>query len=100
MTWIQSFRIGSLEYGHTTMVNDYQPKPLSTDHVILDDDLLKLVELLAENAHDIWASQRLDDGWRFGPERCDVSRHHPCLVPYAHLPETEKEYDRNAVVGT
>lgn len=82
------------------MVNDYQPKPLSTDHVTLDIDLLELVELLAENAHDIWASQRLNDGWSFGPERCDASRCHPCLVPYAHLPEIEKAYDRNAVLGT
>jgi hypothetical protein len=82
------------------MVNDYQPKPLSTDHVTLDGDLLELVELLAENAHDIWASQRINDGWIFGPERCDVSRHHPCLVPYAQLPEIEKAYDRNAVLGT
>ena len=82
------------------MVNDYQPKPLSTDHVILDNELLELVELLAENAHDIWASQRINEGWSFGPERCDVSRYHPCLVSYAQLPETEKAYDRNAVLGT
>src|SRR5262249_53528081 len=86
MTLIQSFSTGLLEYGVTTMVNDYQPKPLQTDHVALENDLLELVELLAENAHDIWASQRISDGWSFGPERCDELRHHPCLVPYAQLP--------------
>ena len=82
------------------MANDYQPKPLQTDHVALDDGLLELVELLAENAHDIWAAQRINDGWLFGPERCDESRRHPCLVPYSQLPEIEKAYDRNAVLGT
>ena len=100
MILIQFFRTGSLEYEATTMANDYEPKPLQTDHVALDDELLKLVELLAENAHDIWASQRISDGWIFGPERCDESRHHPCLVPYSQLPEIEKAYDRNAVLGT
>jgi ryanodine receptor 2 len=82
------------------MGNDYIPKPLETDHIVLGGDLLELVELLAENAHDIWACQRLQDGWIFGPERCDASRHHPCLVPYAQLSEAEKAYDRIAVLGT
>ena len=82
------------------MRNSYAPKPLQTDHVNLDEGLLELVETLAENAHDIWALQRINDGWVFGPERCDASRQHPCLVSYAQLPETEKAYDRNAVLGT
>ena len=43
------------------MVNDYQPRPLQTDHIILGGELLELVELLAENAHDIWASQRINE---------------------------------------
>ncbi len=82
------------------MGNDYHPRPLETDHIALEDELLELVELLAEHAHDVWACQRLSDGWIFGPERCDTSRHHPCLVPYTELPEQEKTYDRNAVLGT
>ena len=82
------------------MANDYHPKPLLIDHVELDDELLTLVERLAEHAHDIWAFQRIQDGWTFGPERCDKSKHHPCLIPYSQLPDTEKAYDRNVVLGT
>lgn len=82
------------------MGTDYLPRPLQTDHVALDDELLALVELLAENAHDTWAHQRIREGWVFGSERCDASRSHPCLVPYAQLPESEKAYDRNVVLGT
>ena len=82
------------------MTNDYRPQPLCTDHILLDSSLLELVELLAEHAHDIWAQQRLTDGWSFGPVRCDESKHHPCLIPYSELPESEKDYDRNAVLGT
>jgi|SRR5262245_3315760 len=82
------------------MTSSYRPRPLTTDHISLDDRLLELVELLAENAHEIWAQQRLTDGWSYGPQRSDESKRHPCLVPYSDLPESEKTYDRNAVLGT
>jgi hypothetical protein len=82
------------------MVTDYKPKPIPTGHIVLSDEILALVELLAENAHDIWASERLRDGWTFGPERDDAERQHPCLVPYAQLPERERDYDRTMVMGS
>ena len=82
------------------MANDYSPRPLGVDHVQLDADLVELVELLAEHAHDLWALQRMRDGWVHGAERNDACKLHPCLVPYAALPESEKDYDRNAVLGT
>jgi len=82
------------------MASEYRPRPLPTEQVELETELLALVEVLAEHAHDVWASQRLDQGWTFGPQRCDDSRRHPCLVPYSDLPEVEKAYDRNAVLGT
>ena len=82
------------------MVTDYKPKPIPTEHIVLSDEILELVELLGENAHDIWASERLRDGWTFGPERDDRERRHPCLVPYAQLPERERDYDRAMVIGS
>ena len=78
----------------------YEPKPIDTSDVRLAEDLRKLTELLAKNAHDIWARQRMAEGWTYGPERDDAKRQHPCLVPYEHLPESEKEYDRNAAMET
>ena len=33
------------------------------------------------------------------PERDDLKKQHPGLVPYAALPESEKEYDRSTVLG-
>jgi hypothetical protein len=61
---------------------------------------LELTERLAENAHDIWAQQRLTEGWTYGPERNDKQKNHPCLIPYADLPDSEKQYDRNAALET
>lgn len=82
------------------MATEYEPKPIRAKHVVLSDEILELVELLAENAHDIWALERLRDGWTFGLERDDTRRQHPCLVPYAHLPERERDYDRSMVTGS
>lgn len=76
----------------------YQPHPIHVDDVELDNDLLELREAIAENAHDVWASMRLADGITYGPVRDDS--HNPCLVPYAQLPESEKEYDRNMAFQT
>lgn len=35
-----------------------------------------------------------------GPKRDDAAKKHPDLVPYADLPESEKQYDRNAAMET
>lgn len=54
-----------------------------------------VVETIAELNHDVWSDRRIADGWRYGPKRDDDQKRHPCLVAYAHLPETEKAYDRD-----
>jgi hypothetical protein len=43
---------------------------------------------------------RLSEGWIWGPKRDDAKKTHPCLVPYAELPESEKEYDRQTALET
>ena len=78
----------------------YTPSPLNTTAVELSRELAVLVEQLAENAHEMWAEQRMREGWTYGPTRDDVGKKHPCLVPYGDLPDSEKEYDRLAAVGT
>jgi RyR domain-containing protein len=77
----------------------YVPHPVDTSQVSLDG-LQSLLEGLAHNAHEIWAQQRLRDGWTYGAHRDDVKRTHPGLVPYENLSESEKEYDRVMVNET
>ena len=74
--------------------------PLDTSAVTLAPELLALTERLAENTHDLWAATRISQGWTFGPSRDDTAKHHPCLIPYADLPESEKTYDRETALGT
>jgi len=78
----------------------YEPKPIDTKGIMLPPELDALTEQLAENAHDLWAQQRLQDGWTLGSQRDDQAKTHPCLVRYDELPESEKEYDRHAALGT
>jgi hypothetical protein len=81
-------------------MNKYIPKPIDTSEVMLSDDLLELTERLAENTHEIWAKQRIADGWTWGPQRDDGKKKHPCLIPYPDLLESEKEYDRITAMET
>ena len=74
----------------------YQPKPINTSHISLPESITPLVERLAEHNPDVWAQRRLAEGWSWGPERNDAAKKHPDLVPYAQLPESEREYDRDA----
>jgi ryanodine receptor 2 len=78
----------------------YQPKVLDTSGVELPASLRGLLEKLAENTHEVWATTRIEQGWTHGPTRDDANKRHPCLVPYAELPESEKEYDRRTAVET
>ena len=78
----------------------YIPKPCDTSQIALPAEIRELTEKLAENAHEIWASRRMAEGWRWGPRRDDAKKEHPCLVPYAELPESEKDYDRSAAIET
>jgi hypothetical protein len=77
---------------------NYQPEPLDTSGITLDKGLAELIELLARNTHDNWAQIRLEEGWKYGPERNEQKREHPCLVPYEKLPESEKNYDRQTTI--
>lgn len=78
----------------------YTPHPIDTSDVELSEELLQLVELLAENTHEVWSKGRMNEGWTYGPVRNDELKQHPCLIPYSELPESEKEYDRNTSLET
>lgn len=76
------------------MKDKYIPCPEDTSMVELPESLLPLIEKMARNVHEVWAANRMAEGWTYGPVRDDRLRQHPCLVPYEELPEIEKDYDR------
>lgn len=82
------------------MNKTYIPQPVDTSDIQLPEELNMLVEDMAKNVHEVWAQNRIQQGWTYSHERNDTFKQHPCLVPYEELPEQEKEYDRDTAVET
>lgn len=78
----------------------YKPNPIDTSDIILDKEILKLADMLAKNTHEVWAKNRISEGWTYGKERNDKIKTTPCLVPYEELPENEKNYDMDTSLET
>lgn len=76
-------------------MKQYIPSPVDTSDIELPSQLMPLIEDMARNVHEVWAKNRMAEGWTYGPVRDDALKQHPCLVPYDELPEGEKEYDRD-----
>ena len=92
----QCYMVSVIERG----LRHYDPQPIDVSNFQLPNDIDDLIEAIAENSHDIWARQRMDDGWTYGEKRDDEHKKHPDLVPYSDLTDSEKEYDRKMARGT
>ena len=73
---------------------------MDTSDIQLPEELNELIEKIAKNVHEVWAKNRIDEGWTLGAERNDELKQHPCLIPYEELSEIEKDYDRNTAIST
>jgi hypothetical protein len=49
--------------------------------------------LLAQTEHIRWMNERIASKWVYGPERDDVKKIHPLLVPWEKLPKEEQQKD-------
>ncbi len=72
-------------------------KPAGSAAATPEETLEARMETLAEAEHDGWMAHRAATGWRYGPQRDDAGKRHPSMVPYALLPDSEKEKDRNNI---
>ena len=79
---------------------EYEPHPIDLTDVEISDDLIELRDAIAENAHEVWAYNRKQEGWTYGPERDDAKKLHPDMIAYNKLPESEKLYDREMAINT
>ena len=93
----------SMNYSVTISLNNmkaYTPRPIDLSDVELSEDLNELREAIAENAHDVWAIERQEQGWTYGPQRNDATKQTPCMVAYSQLPDSEKKFDREMAMNT
>ena len=79
------------------MTNGYKPAPLDLTHVRQSDKMEELVELLATNSHNVWASERIKQGWTYGFELDVKNKRNFRLVPFALLDENAKQTNKNSI---
>lgn len=82
------------------MDKKYIPQPADVSTIELPPELEALAETISKNVHEVWAQNRINEGWTYGPERNDEKRITPCLAPYEQLSDEEKAYDRNTAFST
>ncbi|XP_056914898.1 ryanodine receptor 3-like isoform X8 [Takifugu flavidus] len=84
------------------MSNGYKPSPLDLSDIKLTPGQELLVDKLAENAHNVWAKDRIKQGWTYGIQQVvqthDLkSKRNPRLVPYVLLDERTKKSNRDSL---
>jgi len=57
----------------------------------------ELLEKLAEAAHEVFCQRLRSEGYTYGSQTDDKKKTHSSLMPYAKLPEDEKEQNRSDV---
>lgn len=57
------------------MSNGYKPAPLDLSEVKLLPSQEFLVDKLAENAHNVWAKDRIKQGWTYGIQQVGIPLH-------------------------
>ena len=46
-----------------------------------------------EQSHESWLEEKRATGWKHGPVKNPETKEHPCFVPYAQLPESQRAKD-------
>lgn len=46
-----------------------------------------------KNSHESWMRAKVEAGWVWGPEKNEVTKTHPCMIPYEELPEEQRRKD-------
>jgi hypothetical protein len=46
-----------------------------------------------EDMHNNWMAEKIENGWVYGEVKDPDAKTHPCIVPYAELPEFQRKKD-------
>ena len=50
-------------------------------------------DLTPEQSHQSWLDVKLKEGWIYGDVKDPIKKEHPCIMPYAQLPTSQKVKD-------
>uniref|UniRef100_F6UA28 Ryanodine receptor 2 n=1 Tax=Ornithorhynchus anatinus TaxID=9258 RepID=F6UA28_ORNAN len=75
----------------------YKPAPMDLSFIKLTASQEAMVDKLAENAHNVWARDRIRQGWTYGIQQDVKNRRNPRLVPYALLDDRTKKSNKDSL---
>uniref|UniRef100_T1JNF8 Ryanodine receptor n=1 Tax=Strigamia maritima TaxID=126957 RepID=T1JNF8_STRMM len=80
--------------------NGYKPAPLDLSAITLSAKMEELVDHLAENTHNMWAKERVQQGWTYGLNEDNENKRSPHLVPYSKVDDAIKKANRDTASET
>ncbi|XP_022619295.1 ryanodine receptor 2-like isoform X4 [Seriola dumerili] len=75
----------------------YRPAPVDLSHVFLSPAHEEVVNLLAENDHNVWARERIKQGWTYAAQQDVKAKRSPYLVPCSFLDERSRRAGKESV---
>nr|XP_055028049.1 ryanodine receptor 2 [Misgurnus anguillicaudatus] len=81
----------------------FTPTPVDTSQVEYPPQLEQIRERLAENLHELWLIDKIEQGWTYGPVKDEGKKVHPCLVEFFKLSDQEKIHNLQSseeILGT
>ncbi|XP_069548702.1 ryanodine receptor 2 [Brachyistius frenatus] len=78
-------------------LSGYRPAPVDLRQVFLSSAHEEVVNLLAENEHNVWARERIKQGWTHGAQQDVKAKRSPYHVPYSLLDERTRKMGRESV---
>ncbi|XP_058275575.1 ryanodine receptor 2 isoform X4 [Hirundo rustica] len=79
------------------LLSGYKPAPMDLSFIKLTPSQEAMVDKLAENAHNVWARDRIRQGWTYGIQQDVKNRRNPRLVPYALLDDRTRKSNKDSL---
>nr|XP_015292289.2 ryanodine receptor 2 isoform X8 [Macaca fascicularis] len=79
------------------LTSGYKPAPMDLSFIKLTPSQEAMVDKLAENAHNVWARDRIRQGWTYGIQQDVKNRRNPRLVPYTLLDDRTKKSNKDSL---
>ena len=93
----KNFFVSIIERG----VRPYTPHPEYVAHIKLPEDIVPIADMLAENAHEIWAKDRLAEAKEKKAKGKQVSPYDdPFMKPFQELSKQQRKTDYSSAMNT
>ena len=73
----------------------WEMAPANIQESVVNGVMFRLMnpESTPADSHESWLKFKRADGWVYGPIKDAAKKEHPCMAPYAELPEQQRAKD-------